>query len=83
MCTGIKETELGVVFGNGSTTNLCLDSLSTSILFECNPHNVWENDEVNAVDVSAYLINFYLNFENTCEVSFNVQTSSVLIVKYC
>ena len=69
-------------FRNGSTDSMCLHSYLTTISFECNPHNVWEINGANVVDVTAYVIELSY-FYYACNVSNNVQSSSVLIVKCC
>jgi len=48
--------------------------METNILFSCNPNAVWKNDGVGAGDATAYLIDFFVNFENPCGVSYNIQT---------
>ncbi|XP_065902976.1 uncharacterized protein [Dysidea avara] len=53
---GIAETRLMATFRNGSTDSMCLHSYLTTISFECNPHNVWEINGANVVDVTAYVI---------------------------
>jgi len=68
---GINSSDLVAQWENGSSTDECLESLETNILFKCNPYAKWESDSGSEYgDASSYLMNFFVNFENPCGVSY-------------
>ena len=45
------------------------NTFQTTITFECDPYASWENSGVGAGEATSYLKDFFVNFENPCEVS--------------
>ena len=68
---GINSSELVAQWDNGSSTVECLAALTTNILFECNAYDTWEgNPGLGYGEASSYLLNFFVNFDDPCGVSY-------------
>lgn len=68
---GINADDIIAEWYNGSNTDRCIDpgSLQTTVMFECGPYATWVNQGVGVGEATAYLKDFFVNFEDPCQVS--------------